>query len=159
MPEGYSTINPTLTPRRVPDGAGRAESLAAAQLPEGARGSRAALCPPASAGEREYVAAGARDGGVVVWDASRAGQPPIVVNKLQARAYRAGCLQAWRLLTQSGLRSLGAWRADSCGITSVVDRTGRSASAVMPHAYVVHAGRSQTLVTPHACIVYAVAVK
>jgi hypothetical protein len=78
--------------RRVPDGAGRAESLAAAQLPEGARGSRAALCPPASAGEREYVVTGARDGGVVVWDASRPGQPPIVVNKLQARAHRVGCL-------------------------------------------------------------------
>ena len=58
-------------------------------MPRAARGIAAVLCPPGASGELEYVAMGGEDTGVYIWDVSRLGRPPSVVNKLQARA------QAW----------------------------------------------------------------
>ena len=74
-------------PCRQQDASGRLEAAASAQMPRAARGIAAVLCPPGAAGELEFVAMGGEDTGVYIWDVSRPGRPPSVVNKLQARAH------------------------------------------------------------------------
>ena len=68
------------------------EALACAQMPPAARGISAVLCPPGASGELEFVAMGGEDTGVYIWDVSRPGRPPLVVNKLQVWT-RTGCMR------------------------------------------------------------------
>lgn len=68
------------------------EALACAQMPPAARGISAVLCPPGTSGELEFVAMGGEDTGVYIWDVSRPGRPPLVVNKLQVWSH-TGCMR------------------------------------------------------------------